>query len=268
MGRENLMQSAFFCERQTGLALAIYIPVTAQFSMSLENNLLHVQLDDSYIKYLDTARQHVEETLRGFQCRYSFQEPPEHYTGRIPPLKSSWAMMACPRVISEQTSAIGLGHIGPGVRALAKQAPFPVFIPSMAFKPWNAVTVFFGGSALGVLAVKHALAIARRAKVSLRIHTQSLGVSHAECKQALTDAGVMDHLAAANVDWQFYEKGSFEENLYEVDHQSLVVAGAAGHHLIKELVFGSQLEKIQSTLPNPLVVVGPACLSQPIPFWS
>jgi len=29
--------------------------------------------------------------------------------------------------------------------------------------------------------------------------------------------------------------------------------------LIKELVFGSKLEVIQSSLPNPLIVIGPVC---------
>ena len=56
-----------------------------------------------------------------------------------------------------------------------------------------------------------------------------------------------------------FDQGSFEENLYAVPHDSLVVVGAAGHRLMKELVFGSKLEIIQATLPNPLVVVGPNC---------
>jgi hypothetical protein len=33
----------------------------------------------------------------------------------------------------------------------------------------------------------------------------------------------------------------------------------AGHRLISELVFGSKLESIQATLPNPRVVVGLDC---------
>ena len=38
-----------------------------------------------------------------------------------------------------------------------------------------------------------------------------------------------------------------------------VVVVAAGHRLMAELIFGSKLETIQATLPNPLVVVGPDC---------
>ena len=62
-----------------------------------------------------------------------------------------------------------------------------------------------------------------------------------------------------DVEWRLYDNGTLEENLYAVPHDSLVVIGAAGHRLITELVFGSKLEAIQATLPNPLVVVGPDC---------
>ena len=49
---------------------------------------------------------------------------------------------------------------------------------------------------------------------------------------------------------------SLEENLYEVPSDSLVVVGAAGSSAVRDLLFGSTLELIQKTLPNPLVVVG------------
>ncbi|MFQ5590949.1 MAG: hypothetical protein ACE5HE_07295 [Phycisphaerae bacterium] len=66
-------------------------------------------------------------------------------------------------------------------------------------------------------------------------------------------------MSGPDVAWRLYDSGELTENLYDVPHNSLVVLGAAGHNIIKELVFGSKLEAIQSTLPNPLVVVGPKC---------
>jgi hypothetical protein len=59
------------------------------------------------------------------------------------------------------------------------------------------------------------------------------------------------------IDWLFFEKGSFFENLYEVPFQSLIMAGAYGHGLIKELLFGSRMEEIHSILPNNMLIVGP-----------
>jgi hypothetical protein len=234
--------------------------------MNLSTGLMHVQLDESYTVLPETAQQHVEDTLTQFKCEYRFVQPPARYTGLIPPLPADWDVMACPRVISEQASRIGLGHIGPRVRALAKQAPFPILIPSMTYKPWNSVTAFFGGSQLGATAVKYAMAIARLANVPLRVHTQFVGITESECKDALAKTGALHNAALADVEWRTYAKGSFEENLYEVDHDSLIVAGAAGHHIIKELVFGSKLEIIQSVLPNSLVVVGPECSIEESPL--
>lgn len=259
MGRENLMQSAYFCRQQFGLSLAVYLPQSTQFGLEFGGIPVTVQLDGSYVAYLSTAKQHAEEALAEFHCDYHFYVPGERITGTMPMMPSDWAIVACPRVISEQSTRIGLGHIGPKVRTLVKHAPFPVFIPSMSFKPWTNVVAFFGGSELGAVAVKEGLAIARLAQVPIAVHTQLDGVSREECEKALAAAGIIEAVSGSDVDWRLYDSGTLEENLYDVPHDSLVVVGAAGHRLITELVFGSKLEAIQTTLPNPLVVVGPRC---------
>jgi len=259
LGRQNLMQSADFCERVSNLSLALYIPSTPQFTMNLSNNLVHVQLDESYLLYPSTARQHINEILERFNCDYEIREPPRNYQGLIPPLDGDWAVMACPRVISEQSSRIGLGHIGPKVRSIAKYAPFPIFIPGMTFKTWTNITAFFGGSELGALAVQQALALARDADVPVSIHTQLGGTTQEECERNLSKAGLLETIRNEGIPWRLYESGTLEENVYEVPHDSLVVVGAAGHNIIKELVFGSKLEVIQSNLPNPLIIIGPKC---------
>lgn len=258
-GRENLMQSAYFCKQQFGVSPAVYIPETTQFAMAFGGNTVSVQLDGSYVAYPTTARQHAEEVLVALKCNHQFYLPAERISGTMPLLPSEWAMMACPRVLSEQSSRIGLGHIGPRVRNLVKHASFPVFIPVMSFKPWTNVTVFFGGSDLGTVAVKEGMAIARLARDPFAIHTQLDGITKEECEKSLAAAGVFGAVSGSDVDWRFYDEGTMEENLYAVPHDSLVVVGAAGHKLISELVFGSKLEAIQATLPNPLVVVGPDC---------
>jgi nucleotide-binding universal stress UspA family protein len=253
------MQSAYFCRQQFGLSLAVYIPETTQFAMEFDGDLVSVQLDGSYTAYPSTAHRHAADTLDEFQCTHEFYVPRQCVSGTMPLLHSEWAAMACPRVISEQSSRIGLGHIGPKVRALVKNAPFPIFIPSMSFKAWTKVTAFFGGSELGAVAVKEGMAVARLARVPLTIHTQLDGITAEECEKSLSTAGILQAVSAKDVEWRLYDHGTLEENLYDVPHDSLVVVGAAGHRLISELVFGSKLEAIQATLPNPLVVVGPRC---------
>lgn len=253
------MQSAYFCSRQFGLSLAAYIPETTQFGMDFGGKPMTIQLDDSYAAYPSTARQHAEQVFAEFKCGGHFFVPGERVSDTMPLLPIDWAVMACPRVISEQSSRIGIGHIGPKVRTLVKQAPFPVLIPSGSFKPWTNVTAFFGGSELGAVAVKEGIAVARLAQVPCVIHTQLDGITREDCEKSLAAAGVLDAVTGRDVEWRVYDSGDFGENLYAVPHDSLVVAGAAGHRLITELVFGSRLEIIQATLPNPLVVVGPDC---------
>ncbi len=259
MGRENLMQSVYFCQQQFGLSLSIYIPETTQFGMDFGGNRVAIQLDHSYVAHSATAREHAEQVLAGSRCAVQFFVPRERLSGTMPLLPDEWTMMACPRVICEQTTRIGLGHIGPKVRNLVKHAHFPIFIPSMSFKPWTNVTAFFGGSKLGATSVKAGMAIARLARVPFTIHTQLDGITKKDCEQSLSEAGMAEVMSASDVDWRFYDVGTLEENLYAVPHDSLVVVGAAGHKLISELVFGSKLEMIQETLPNPMVIVGPDC---------
>jgi len=57
--------------------------------------------------------------------------------------------------------------------------------------------------------------------------------------------------------WHFFENRVFEENLYEVPHDALVVLGAYGHGVIKTILFGSKMELIQSTISNNLLLAGP-----------
>lgn len=57
--------------------------------------------------------------------------------------------------------------------------------------------------------------------------------------------------------WHIFESGKLEENLYDVTHDALVILGAYGHSLIKDIVFGSKMEKIQSIIPNNLLIAGP-----------
>jgi nucleotide-binding universal stress UspA family protein len=261
LGRENLMQSAYFCKKHFGLALQVYIPSTPQFTIDIGASQFMIELDDSYTLYPHSARQRVADTLEKADCAYSLIGPPGGEAGAAPYLPGAWTIMACPRVISEHSGRIGLGHIGPKVRSLVKSATFPVFIPSMAYKVWTSVTAFFGGSALGALAVKEALAIARLSRVPATIHTQLDGITREECEKALEEAEILGAVSGSDVTWRVYDGGDLVENLYNVAHDSLVVVGAAGHNVIQELVFGSKLEAIQSTLPNPLVVVGPNCIT-------
>ena len=265
LGRENLLQAGYFCEKQLGLDLAVYIPKTTRFLMRFSTGEVTGELDDSYVQYASTARAHVTEALNRVGVTYSFFKPREMADTCLPEIPVDWAVMSCPRAISQHSSRIGLGHIGPKVRGIAKHAPFPVFIPAMAYKPWAGVSIFFGGSSVGCLAVQEGIAIARLARVPFTVFTQLDGTTREECERVLSEADVLDELNAADGTWHCFEDGTLEENLYAVPHDHLVVVGAAGHRLMTELIFGSKLEIIQTNLPQPLVVVGPHCRPRTLP---
>ncbi len=69
--------------------------------------------------------------------------------------------MCCPRSISDMSSKIGLGYIGPRVRRIVKSARFPVLITSPAYREWQRIAVFFGGSTNAVTGKTNAMATSR-----------------------------------------------------------------------------------------------------------
>ena len=59
--------------------------------------------------------------------------------------------------------------------------------------------------------------------------------------------------------WVRFTSKTLRENLMKVPCDSLAIVGAAGTGLIRELVFGSKMELVQTMLLNPMVIVGPLC---------
>jgi hypothetical protein len=266
VGRENLLQTAYLAERLTPRSLSVFLPTHDQCAMYCDDAVLTLDLNASYVRYPETAQHRARMVLEEFEVNYDFFEPTGHTGGLIPEIPDDWAMMACPRAISKKSGRIGLGHLGPKVRSLLIQAQFPLFLPSGGFRPWRRVAVLFGGPDHGTTAVRLADQLAARANVPLEIHTQlSNATTYDECSATLAELDLTQRINDGQVNWRTFNSGAFEENLYEIPHDSLVVAGTGRHSLVKEVLFGTKLEKIQELLPNPLLVCGCRCRS-PLDF--
>lgn len=253
-GREILLESAYFCHK-VGVEMVVYIPVSTKFLMYFENEVVQVDMDGSYLTDPDTAQAHAMDIVRSVsrEVQPIFFRPKHYTASTLPDIPSDFDFMCCPRSIVDMSSKVGLGYIGPRVRKLIQHAKFPVYIPNPVFKEWNSLAVFFGGSANAINAVRLAMKLKAATGVPLRVFTQVEKGHKAKYEKAV---GAYD-LGEAFENWTVFEKGSFDVNLYEVPHDALVVLGAYGHGLIKELAFGSKMELIQSVLPNSMLIAGP-----------
>ncbi len=258
LGRETLFQSAYFC-RILGLTPVIYIPKYDKFLMYFENDVVQVDLDGSYLRSTGTARAHVESIIADMGASEPKFIEPKHYTAsNLPDIPTHFDYMACPRSISDLSTRIGLGYIGPKVRRIVKNAKFPVLIPSMVFKQWRSILVFFGGSENAGRAMRLGLHLSRKSGLPLMVFTQAERKNDQEAYiSKLKDKGLWQDFNRQVSNWYFFDSNTLEENLYEVPHDSLVIIGAYGHGLVRELLFGSFMEKVQSELPNSLLIVGP-----------
>ncbi len=258
LGRETLLQSIYFCNK-IGALPTIYVPQYTKFLMYFENDVVQVDLDTSYLTSPETAIEHASELLKQGGIEANFLKPKNYTASTLPDIPINFDFMCCPRSISDLSSKIGLGHIGPRVRRIVKSARFPVLITSPVYKNWESITVFFGGSANAVKALKLGLRISGIAKIPLDVFTQDEKGDRSSYEKMFKDEGLEKRMDQEVRHWHFFEKGKFEENLYEVPHNALVILGAYGHGLIKDMIFGSKMEKIQSTISNNFIIVGPNC---------
>ncbi len=256
LGRETLLQSVYF-SKALGADLEIYIPQHTKFLMYFESDVVQIDLDGSYLTAPETARDHAMALAENGKARYGFLEPKHFTASTLPDIPTHFDFMCCPRSISDLSSKIGLGYIGPRVRRIVQSARFPVLIPSSVFKPWQSIAVFFGGSVNAVKSLKLGLRLSRVTGMPLRMYTQMEKYGRADYEQVIADNGLSEAVAKDVTEWRLFETGDLEVNLYEVAHDALVIMGAFGHGVIRDVLFGSKMEKIQGNVPNNLLIVGP-----------
>lgn len=256
LGRETLLQSVYFC-KTVGADMEIYIPEHTKFLMYFENDVVQIDLDPSYLTAPETARDHAGALAEAGKIRYDFLAPKHFTASTLPDIPTHFDFMCCPRSISDLSSKIGLGYIGPRVRRIVQSAHFPVLLTSSVFKPWRSIAVFFGGSTNAVKSLKLGLRLARITGLPLKMYTQVESDSRADYEKAIADHGLETAVAGEVTEWRLFEAGDLEVNLYEVDHDALAIMGAFGHGVVRDVLFGSKMEKIQGAMPNTLLIVGP-----------
>ena len=256
LGRETLLQSIYFCKK-AGASLIIYMPEFTKFLMYFENDVVQIDLDNSYLTSPETALKHAKELLDQGKIKARFLEPKNYTASTLPDIATNFDFMCCPRSISDLSSKIGLGYIGPRVRRIVNSARFPVLITSPVFKKWRSIAVFFGGSANAINALKLGFRISRASEMPLSVYTHMENASKESYEEIIKNEKLEEEMDRYVTEWHMFERGKFEQNIYDVPHDALVVLGAYGHSLIKNIFFGSKMEKIQSTITNNLLIAGP-----------
>ncbi len=256
LGREIFMQSLYFC-RGINASIVIYIPEHTKFLMYFDNDVVQVDLDESYRTAPATAKAHALELAREVELDPRFVRPKNFTASTLPDLPVDFDFMCCPRSVSDLSSKISLGHIGPKVRRIINAARFPVLIPGCLFKEWQSILVFFGGSVNAVKALKLGLRLGRETGKPVDLFTQADGMPKESFEEILVNRGMDEEVLQRVRTWHFFETGSFEQNLYNVPHNALTVMGAYGHGLVRDMLFGSTMETIQTHLPNTMLIAGP-----------
>ncbi len=260
-GRETLLQSLYFCNA-LGISLHIYIPEAKQFLLYFDHDAVQVDLDGSYLTTPATALENATRLAEKENISPTFLTPKNYTASQLPDIPTHYNYMCCPRSISDLSSKIGLGYIGPKVRRIVKSSSFPVLITSPSFKKWKSICVFYGGSNNANKALSWGISLSIQSGYPLDMFTYLDGRSDDYFDSQIEAAGLADPVKRHVRTWHKIKSGKFEEALYTADYKALLVVGAYGHHVIKELLFGSKMETIQSWMPNNILLVGPNCTNR------
>ena len=255
-GRETLLQSIYFCKK-VGASLLIYIPKHRMYSMHFKNDVVKVDLDNSYFTSPIITIKHARKLVKKLGIRARFLGPKHYTTSLLPDIQPNFDFMTCPRSINDMSSKIDLDYLGPGVRRIIESARFPVLITSSAYKEWQKIAVFFDGSAKTVNALKLGFHISRASGIRLDVFPQMEQGSHESYEEIIKDKNLQKEIRRRVNKWHIFEKGTFEEILFEVPNDALVIIGAYDHSFIKDIVFASKMEEIPSIFPDNLLIAGP-----------
>ncbi len=256
-GRELLLQTGYFC-KTLNISPVVYVPEQTKFLMYFENDVVQIDLDKSYLRAPETAGDHVTDILASMGLQSPKFFVPRHFTASaLPDVPVHFDFMTGPRVISNLSSKLGPGYIGPRIQRIVRSSRFPVLIPSCVFKPWKSIAVLFGGSANAVKAFRLGVHLGRLSGMPVALFTGEGRRKKSAYESMLAEQNLSAELERSVAAWHVFSKDAFEDNLYQVPHDALVVIGASGQGLVKELLFGSTLKMIQSVLPNNLLIVGP-----------
>jgi len=255
LGRETLMQSLYFC-RALDVGLTIYIPDAVRFMMYFDHDAVQVDLDRSYLNDPETATERALSLSAEAGVKPRLLRPKNRTASDLPDIPTHFAFMCCPRSVSDLSSKIGLGYIGPKVRRIIRSSGFPILLTSPVFKPWKSVAVLFGGSDSALNALRSGIQVSKRSGYPLDLFIQ-LEQDQDYYEQRIREAGLEKPAARYCRDRHLFADGEFAHNLYDLPHDALVLSGAYGHGLIKNMLFGSKAEITQATLTNNMLVSGP-----------
>lgn len=249
------MQSLYFC-RTLDIGLTIYVPDSVRFLMYFDHDAIQLDLDRSYLNDPETATERVHVLASEVGLKPRLLKPKNRTARDLPDIPTYFAFMCCPRSVSDLSSKIGLGYIGPKVRRIIRSANFPVLLTSPVFKPWKSIAVLFGGSDSALNALRSGIAVSKRSGYPLDLFIQ-LEQDATYYEQRIREAGLDKSVEKYVRHCHQCDTGEFVHNLYILPHDALVFSGAYGHGLIKNLLFGSKVELAQATLTNNLLVSGP-----------
>lgn len=256
LGRETLFQAIHFC-KTLNLTLSIFIPHSKWVFLRCgsETDDLMIEFDNSYLFSPKTAISNAKETIKDKGLRTNWIIPEKDKKKYSPKITGSFEFMCCTRCIKEPLSKLSVGYIDTLVRKIVNTARFPVLIPSLMYRPWKRLAIFYGGSDSSLNALKLGLQISQVSGFKMDIFTQLEDRDNKKFRDSIDCHSLENAIDEVCDNWYEFNSEDFITNIYNVSHDSLVVLGGFHSHIRRN--YSSMMEKIQSTLPNNLLAVGP-----------
>ena len=108
-----------------------WMPEAVRFMMYFDHDAIQVDLDHSYLNDPDSAVDRVKALAAEAGLKPFFLHPKNRTASDLPDIPTYFNFMCCPRSVSDLSSKIGLGYIGPKVRRIIRTADFPVLMQAL-----------------------------------------------------------------------------------------------------------------------------------------
>lgn len=256
LGRESLFQAIHFC-RTLNLSLTVYIPSSKWFFLGFgtEADAIMVELDNSYLSSPETALNNASDLIyeKGLQTKWIVPEKDERRDEEK--ITVPFEFMCCMRCLKAPISKLSVGYIDTLVRKIVNIARFPVLITSVMYRPWTRLAIFYGGSDSSLCALKLGVHICRSSGLKMDIFTQNEGRDKQSIRETIDSLSFENAINRVCDNWIEFNSDDFISNMYNVPRDALVVLGGFRSQIGRN--YSSIMEKIQSTIPNNLLVIGP-----------
>ena len=237
-GRETFLQSLYFC-KTIKASPVVYIPKSDKFLFYFSNDVIQVDLDSSYLTDPDTAEDRARALLTEQGIKEIFLTPKNYTASSLPDLPPTLIFYAAPGLSVTCPAKSAWDTSAPRSGGSSSTPPSPYFCPA----PCSSLDKYCR-IVRGIRQRRQCPETGSEAfpgiGIPLDIYTLMEGRDQEYYRETAQKQTFWEMAEPRINKWHFWEKDQFDQMLYDIPHDALLVLGAYGHGALKDILFAAK----------------------------